>query len=55
MSSNVPDDLSGKTAKELVELTATLTTSELWTLRELEAAGKGRATVLKAIDRKLDR
>lgn len=54
-SSNVPDDPSAMTAKELVELTATLTTSELWTLRELEAAGKGRATVLKAIDRKLDR
>lgn len=54
-TSNVPDDPSTKTAKELVELTAKLTTSELWTLRELEAAGKGRATVLKAIDRKLDR
>ncbi|MEH3054954.1 MAG: hypothetical protein PGN13_13290 [Patulibacter minatonensis] len=34
---------------------AALSTSELWTLRELEAAGKARATVLRAIDRKLNR
>lgn len=55
VTSNVPDDPAAQTAKALVDLTATLTTSELWTLRELEAAGKARATVLKAIDRKLDR
>lgn len=54
-TSNVPDDPSTLTAKQLTELTGTLTTSELWTLRELEAAGKARATVIKAIDRKLDR
>lgn len=55
VTSNVPDDPGARTAKELVDLTATLTNSELWTLRELEAAGKARATVIKAIDRKLDR
>ncbi|MBO9533133.1 MAG: hypothetical protein J7513_09195 [Solirubrobacteraceae bacterium] len=54
-TSNVPDDPSALTAKQLTELAATLTTSELWALRELEAAGKARSTVLKAIDRKLDR
>lgn len=55
VTSNLPDDPAALTAKELVELTATLGNSELWTLREVEAAGKARATVLKAIDRKLNR
>lgn len=55
VTSNLPDDPAGLTARELVDLTATLGNSELWTLRELEAAGKARATVLKAIDRKLNR
>lgn len=55
VTSNLPDDPAGLTARELVDLTATLGNSELWTLRELEAAGKARATVIKAIDRKLDR
>ncbi len=55
VTSNLPDDPAALTARELVDLTATLGNSELWTLRELEAAGKARATVIKAIDRKLDR
>jgi hypothetical protein len=51
----VPDDPAARSAKDLVDLSASLSTSELWTLRELEAAGKARATVLRAIDRKLNR
>ena len=54
-TSRVPEDPGALTAKELTDLSASLSTSELWTLRELEAAGKARSTVLRAIDRKLDR
>ncbi len=54
-TSRIPDDPSTLTAAGLIDLTASLSTSELWTLRELEAAGKARATVLRAIDRKLNR
>jgi hypothetical protein len=54
-TSDVPADAASRSAKELIDLASTLSTSELWALRELEAAGKARATVLQAIDRKLDR
>ncbi len=47
-----PADPSSLTVKELVALVPTLAPSELTVLRTREAAGKGRATVLKAIDQK---
>jgi hypothetical protein len=47
-----PADPSALTVKELVALLPTLAPSELTVLRTREAAGKGRATVLKAIDAK---
>lgn len=50
---DVPRDPASVTARELIELTATLSPAELAVLREREAAGKARATVLKAIDQQL--
>ena len=47
-----PADPSSLTVKELVALLPTLAPSELKVLRTREAAGKRRATVLKAIDQR---
>ncbi|MDQ8043758.1 MAG: hypothetical protein AAGC46_10005 [Solirubrobacteraceae bacterium] len=48
----LPADPSKATAKELIALVATLSPPDLKTLRAQEAAGKARATVLKAIDQR---
>jgi len=50
---DVPRDPAHSSARELIDLTATLSPAELAVLREREVAGKARATVLKAIDLKL--
>lgn len=49
----VPADVAGRPAKELIALTGSLTVSDLRALRTQEEAGKQRATVLRAIDAKL--
>jgi hypothetical protein len=48
----LPADPSTATAKELIALVASLSPQDLKTLRTQEAAGKARATVLKAIDQR---
>jgi hypothetical protein len=48
----LPADPSKATAKELIALVASLSPEALKTLRTQEAAGKARATVLKAIDQR---
>lgn len=47
-----PADPSSLTVKEVVALLPTLSPAELQVLRTREAAGKARATVLKAIDKR---
>lgn len=49
----VPADAADRPAKELIALTGSLTATDLRALRTQEAAGKQRATVLRAIDAKL--
>lgn len=49
----VPADAAARPAKELIALTGSLTATDLRALRTQEEAGKQRATVLRAIDAKL--
>lgn len=49
----VPADVAGSSAKDLIALTGSLTATDLRALRTQEEAGKQRATVLRAIDAKL--
>lgn len=48
-----PADAAALPAKDLIARVASLSPAELNALREQEAAGKARATVLRAIDAKL--
>lgn len=52
-AAGVPADAAERPAKELIALTGSLTATDLRALRTQEAAGKQRATVLRAIDAKL--
>lgn len=49
----VPANVAARPAKELIALTGSLTATDLRALRTQEEAGKQRATVLRAIDAKL--
>lgn len=51
-ASSATPDPSTMSAKDVIALVTTLSPADLATLREQEAAGKARATVLKAIDTK---
>lgn len=50
----LPADPGTRTAKSLIALVATLPPEELKALRDREAAGKARATVLRAIDQRTE-